>query len=256
MRFIILVAIAFLHSISLAVAQPPWTKQNIPPGYTLGNDGCPHRTPPAVLQGKERIACTPNQGGAPPPPVTYITASPAQVLAALECDFADAVKATKGKPTDLATAVMSGSIKFAFVTKKSSGASLAVAAIPVFSSALTAPSLEASRLTDVTYSDEWTIKIDPKAVSACANPSSNKWLTSKVVLGNPGHVKIEKFVTKVSFVLTTKGGAGLNLNIVPISIGPKFSSENSNSQSLDLTIDYQPPKEAPAETPIAKKPTS
>jgi hypothetical protein len=229
------------------------------PGYFLGGDGCWHRTPKGVLDGKPKIKDCPgvpdstqsSTSTRPGPPPQYSTATPAQVIAALECDIADAVKATSGKPTDLSKAVITGVLKFALVTKNSMGGKLAVAAIPVFSAATVAPSLEASRLTEVTYSDEWTIKVDAKAVSRCTAPSTNRWLTSKVMI-EQGMVNVEKFVTKVAFVLTKKGGAGLNLNIIPISIGPSFSNENTNSQSLDLTIDYKPRADAPTQPAIQK----
>jgi hypothetical protein len=254
----LILSLGSLQPVSIANAQPPWTKNNVPPGYSLGYyDCCPHRTPAAVLQGKPRIDCTPSSScrgaSAPDKPVAYTTATPAQVIAALECDFADATQATRGRPNDLSGALITGNIKFAMVTKTSAGASLAVAAIPVFSAGSITPSVEASRLSEVTYSDEWTIKVDPKAVPACTSPSSNRWLTSRVALGG-SMVQVERFVTKVSFVLTGKAGAGFKLNIVPISIGPQFSSENSKSQSLDLNINFRPPREAPAQPPIERRP--
>src|SRR4051812_6880196 len=99
---------------SAAVAQAG-TKQNIERGYHLGNDGCPHRDPVAVLQGKPHIECEAKQmeeAKAGPPP-NYTTATPAQVIAALECDIADAFAATKGKPADLSQALITGVVKFA-----------------------------------------------------------------------------------------------------------------------------------------------
>lgn len=221
---------------SAASAQPQrWTVANVPRGYVLGFDGCPHRTPQSVLHGLPLISCQSQPNKQPGPPPSYVTATPAQVIAALDCDFATATRATKGKPSDLAKAVITGTLKFSLVTKSSAGFTLAVAAIPVFP--IGTPSLDASRLKDTTSSDSWTISVDPLAVSACANPSTNNWLTSRVLL-NGGMVQVDKFETNISFLVTKQGGAGLKLNIVPVSVGPQFSATVENTQSLSLTVDY------------------
>jgi Methyltransferase domain len=111
--------------------------------------------------------------------------------------------------------------------------------IPVFS-ATAAPSLEASRLTETTQSDEFTISFDPAAMSPCDNASANGWLTSRVVMDNVpnGGLNIDKFETKISFVVTKQKSAGLKLNIVPISVGPQLSSGSTNTQSLSVTFDF------------------
>lgn len=237
LRFLLSLA-AVTSLVSTATAQV----QRAPKGYTWGFDGCLHRTPAAVLQGLPQHPCGKKNAQEPsagPAPVFEI-ATPGQVIAKLDCDFAAAAKATKGQLMDLSKAVISGSLKFSLVTKDSSGASLAIAAIPVFTGASAAPSLEASRLSETTQSNEYTIRIDPAAVAVCPNPSTNRWLTSRVFVdeGTKGGVRIDKFETKVSFVLTKQKGAGLKLNIVPISIGPQFSSNSVNTQSLELTFDF------------------
>ena len=233
----------------------PWTSANVPTGYKLWSDGCPHRTTAAVLQGKPHISCTPQQAVQPGPPPAYVTATPNQVLAALECDFASATKATAGKPSDLAKAAITGSIKFSLVTKNSKGVSLAIAAIPVFTGASVTPSLDASRLTNTTASDTWTISVDTQAVSACANPSKNNWLTSRVLL-NSGLVRVDKFETQISFVVTKQTGAGIKLNIVPVSIGPQVSENVENTHSLSLAIDFTKKKDAPAVTAAPAAPAA
>jgi hypothetical protein len=210
----------------------------VPFGYVKGADGCLHRNPLSVLQGLPRIPCTPQTIKGPPP--VFSTATPSQVIAALDCDLAAAAKATKGKAPDLSKATVTGSLTFSFVTKNSAGASLSVAAIPVFSSASLTPSLDASRLTETTLSDVYSLKVDTAALAPCASSSTNNWLTSRVVLNAGDHsaTNVTKLQTDVAFVVTKQGSAGLKLNIVPIAIGPQVSSSNVNTQKLSLTIDF------------------
>jgi hypothetical protein len=223
----------------------------IPKGYFRDGNGCLHRTPKSVLEGKPQIQnCIGSPAGSTPAPQKpiYTLATPAQVIAALDCDFSAAAQATKGKPMDISKAVVTGSIKFSLVTKDSKGISLSVAAIPVFTGASIAPSLDASNLTETTLSDEYTISVDPAALTQCANPSTNRWLTSKVIIDTAGPTKVDKLETKVSFVVTKQAGAGLKLNIVPVSIGPQFSNNNINSQALSLVFDFKK-KDTPAPKP-------
>jgi hypothetical protein len=234
-----------------------------PKGYVMGNDGCWHRTPAAVLRGDPQKPCAgrnPAGKTAEPPPV-FTLATPHQVIAALECDFAAAAKATKGKPLDLSRAVISGSLTFSLVTKNSAGASLAVAAIPVLSGASMAPSLEASRLTETTQSDVYEIEVDAKALAACPTPSTNQWITSKVVLGDPssGGISVKKFKTEVAFVVTRQKSAGLKLNIVPVAIGPQVGSGTVNTQKVSLNFDFTRPAVAgasPAKSPEGAVPSA
>jgi hypothetical protein len=231
---------------SMAIAQPA---ARIPYGYTRGFDGCPHRLPWAVLQGYPHIDCNPTQGATQPPPV-FSLATPGQVIAALDCDFSAAAVATKGKTLDLSKAVISGVLTFSLVTKNSVGASLAVAAIPVFSAASVAPSLDATRLTNTTQSDEYTIAVDPAVLSPCSNPSTNKWLTSKVIVDTFKGINITKVKTDVTFVLTKQASAGLKLNIVPVSIGPQLSGSKENTQKVSLTFDFTAKPVPPGATPV------
>jgi hypothetical protein len=230
-----------------ATAQPAATVK-IPVGYTRGFDGCPHRLPWAVLQGYPHINCTPNQSGEGPPPPrpVFSIATPSQVVTALECDFSAAATATRGKGTDISKAIISGVLTFTFVTKNSVGASLTIPAIPVFSAASVAPSLDASRLTNTMQSDEYSIKVVPAELPACPNPSANGWLTSKVMIDTIGGMHVTKVKTDLSFVLTNQGSAGLKLNIIPVAIGPQISSSNEKTQKVSLIFDFtgtpvQPP---------------
>lgn len=246
-RMTLVALISCVGIFSEAYAQPAAGKRP-PKGYFYDDAGCLRRTPASVLKNLPVMNCSRQPAKRPDAPVpVYTTATPAQVIAALDCDFAAAAKATKGKRMDLSKAVVSGSVKFSLVTKTSAGGSLSVAAIPVFSAASIAPSLEASRLSETTESNEFSITIDPAAVVACQNPSSNMWLTSRVVLddAHSGGFRIEKFETKISFVVTRQQGAGFKLNIVPVSIGPQFSSSNVNTQSLSLLFDFTKKPAAP-----------
>jgi hypothetical protein len=220
----------------------------IPFGYTRGFDGCPHRLPWAVLQGYPHINCTPNQSGTgtPPPPPVFGIATPSQVITTLECDFSAAATATRGKAMDISKAIISGVLTFMFVTKNSVGASLTIPAIPVFSAASVAPSLDASRLTNTMQSDEYSIKVVPAELPACPDPSPNGWLTSKVMLDTIGGMHVTKVKTDVSFVVTKQGNAGFKLNIIPVAIGPQVGASSEKTQKVSLTFDFtgnpvQPP---------------
>jgi hypothetical protein len=222
-----------------------------PNGYTVGFDGCFHRLPWAVLQGypKKPCAAPVPQNNAKLPPVVFRTTTPGQVMASLECDVAAAAKATKGKTMDFSNALISGTLTFSLVTKNSKGVSLAVAAIPVFSNASLAPSLDASRLTETTQSDAFKFTLDPAALTPCASASTNNWLSSKVVM-DIGGLKMDTYTTEVDFVVTDQGSAGLKLNIVPVAIGPQVSSSEVNTQKLILVFDYTKKPGATAAAPL------
>lgn len=245
MRYLfLLLTAAIAATSSMASAQ----RGGIPKGYYCGPDHILHRTPRGYLDRLPQIhrSCDPKGRDAAVTKPSYSLATPAQVLAALDCDFSAAAQATKGKSLDISKAVITGNIKFSLVTKDSKGFNLSVAAIPVFAGGSIAPSLEASNLSETTLSDEYTISVDPAVLTTCASPSTNKWLTSKVIMDTAGPTKIDKLETKVSFVVTKQAGAGLKLNIVPISIGPQFSSNSVNTQSLLLAFDFR--KKAEAQT--------
>jgi hypothetical protein len=219
-----------------------------PNGYTVGFDGCFHRLPWAVLQGYPKKPCAapvPQNNNSKLPPVVFSTATPSQVLAALECDFAAAAQATKGKKMDFSRALITGSLTFSLVTKNSVGVSLTIGAIPVFPSTTLAPSLDASRLTETTQSNAYSITIDPGALTPCASSSTNNWLTSQVILDIAG-INVDKWTTEVDFVVTKQGSAGLKLNIVPVAIGPQGSHSEVNTQKLMLVFDYTKKAGAPA----------
>jgi hypothetical protein len=144
------------------------------------------------------------------------------VIQAIRCDIAAAAKDTKGKAQDLSKVVITGKLTFSLVKKNSVGASLAVAAIPVFAGTI-APSLEASRLTENTESDEVDFTAHAGSLTPCEHSSSRNWLTSKAILRDTldgGGLTINKVTTIVSFVVTYQKSAGLKLNIIPVTIGP------------------------------------
>jgi hypothetical protein len=217
--------------------------------YSIGYDGCYHRYPSAVLQGcKERKAECP-RAERQPTPVSYITATPSQVAAAIVCDIAAAAHATKnkGKAVDFSKAVITGDITFNLVTKTSSGASLKVPAIPVFSSVSAAPSLDAKRITSDMTQFTTSITVDPAELHPCTHASGNNWLTSQVILEPIKGMRVTKVSEALAFVVTNQKSAGLNLNIIPISIGPQFSTETTKTQKACLLFDFA--KSSPPEKP-------
>jgi hypothetical protein len=216
--------------------------------YSVGFDGCLHRFPGAVLKGcKEQREVCPGHQETPSTPAVYTITTPSQVTAAIVCDIAAAASDTKGKDVDFSRAVISADITFSEVTKSSVGASLAVAAIPVFSGASATPSLDASRITSETLQGTTSITIDPAQLAPCTHSSPNKWLTSEVVTASlPKGVAVTKVTEAVQFVVTKQAGAGLKLNIVPISIGPQFSRENDRTQKICLLFNFDKKADKPS----------
>jgi hypothetical protein len=222
--------------------------------YSFGIDGCLHRHLDAVLRGcrEQRQICRGQPQPARPP--VYTLTTPSQVTAAIVCDIAAAAKDTKGKRVDFSKAVISADITFSEVTKDSAGLSLAVAAIPVFSGASAAPSLDASRITSASASATTSITVDPARLVPCLHSSPNKWITSQVVTDPlQAPVVVKKVTEAVQFVVTKKGGAGLKLNIIPISIGPQFSIQNDKTQRLCLLFNFDPKKESDANKMAAQE---
>lgn len=255
MRSKTLLLSALLLSGCVVVSNVALSRSRAPEGYFWGDDNCLHRFPQAVLQGlpAKRKVCEPppppREGKVqnPTPPV-FVIATPSQVIAALECDFSAAARETKGRRLDLSRAVISGKLTFSLVRKDTKGISLTVQAIPVFAAGTAAPSLEASRLTDTTSSTQYQFNVDPAALIACADPSSNNWLTSTMMsdLLQGGGITITQHNTELQFVLTRKNTAGLKLNIVPVSIGPQIEGQTVNTQKLELTFSWKPATSAPA----------
>jgi hypothetical protein len=245
---LILLATTLAALISVCPSASAQKRNNcsVPSGYFRDNiGGCLHRYPNSVLQGLPlrwnecnkqciRPDGAPAQSDKPP---VYTLTTQSEVMATLECDFLAASKDARVRDV-LSKAAITGSLTFTLVTKNSVGASLTVAAIPVFPSTSIAPSLDASRLTNTTESDKISISIDPAATSQCDHQSNNKWLTSKVMVDQFGQIRIDKIETEVSFVLTTQGSAGLKLNIVPVAIGPQLSGSYEHTQKLSLTFDF------------------
>ena len=206
--------------------------------YAISFDGCYHRFPNAVLKGcKERHNECPGVKKSAPP-VAYITATPSQVNAAIQCDIAAAAKQTKGKPVDFSTAVIKGALTFSEVKKSSAGVSLSVPAISVFLNASVAPSLSASSLTSTTRSTITNFGVAPAELSLCDYSSNNQWLTSQAIMNPVKGQTISTVTEAVSFVVTRQGSAGLKLNIIPISIGPQFSGEEDNTHQICLLFDF------------------
>jgi hypothetical protein len=223
--------------------------------YALGFDGCLHRNPLSVLEG-----CRPRNNECPgekqpSKPLPYVTATPSQVSAALACDLAQAAAATKGQQLDFSKAVITGTLSFSLVTKNSAGASLAIAAIPVFTGASVAPSLAASSITSNTVQVDNTFKVAPSELVTCDHHSSNNWLLSEVITSPLKGFEITQVTEAVSFVVTRQGSAGLKLNIIPISVGPQFSNENDKSQKICLLFDFTNPKQ-PAKASCSAGPPS
>lgn len=212
--------------------------------YMVGLDTCLHRYPWAVLNGckEQREICNqqPQQDAQEDskPPV-YTVTTPTQAANAIICDIAAAAQATRGKHIDLSKSVIAADLTFSEVTKDSKGGSLAIAAIPVFSGASVAPSLDASRITSQTLQGTTSIEVEPSKLAPCIHHSPNNWLTSQAIIGSlPDAVKVKKIAIAVQFVLTEQASAGLNLNIVPVSIGPKFSNEDDKTQKLCLLFNF------------------
>jgi tetratricopeptide (TPR) repeat protein len=168
----------------------------------------------------------------------YKLATPNQVLAALACDLAAAARSSRGKATELSKAVIDGALTFTLVGKDSLGATLAVGAIPVFSQASVAPSLDAQRLTSTSESNVYTFTVDPAALQSCEYSSLNNWLTSRAMIDQIGGIRVGNVKIDVSFVLTTKFDGGLKLNIIPVTIGPQASSSSEHTQKVSLTFDF------------------
>jgi hypothetical protein len=228
-------------AIRISAAQD-WQQKTCPASeYSVGFDGCLHRSPGAVLAGcKPRRDNCPGKAG-PATPVSYVTATPSQVNTALICDIAQAAKATKGKNPDLSKAVITGDLSFNLVTKSSSGASLAIAAIPVFTGASVAPSLAASSITTQTVQTDNSFVVAPSELSTCDHYSPNNWLLSNVVTSPLKGQQITQVTEAVSFIVTRQGSVGLKLNIIPVSIGPQFSDENDKTQKICLLFDFTNP---------------
>lgn len=256
MRTKILLSSALLFSGLVMASNVALSRSKAPNGYFWGDDDCLHRTPAGVMQGlpAKRTVCEkrPGDGEKKKPPV-FVIATPSQVIAALECDFSAAAKATKGRLLDLSRAVISGKLTFSLVRKDSAGISLTVQAIPVFSAGTAAPSLEASRLTDTTASTQYHFTVDPAALAACVDPSSSNWLTSTMMSDvlKGGGITITQHNTELQFVLTKKNTAGLKLNIIPVSIGPQIEGQTINTQKLELTFSWKPATATPSAAPKA-----
>ena len=241
-RLLIVTAVAGGIS-SNAIAQN-WQQPKTCPAssYTRGFDGCLHRTPGAVLAGcKERRKECDGSGPPQPTPISYITATPSEVNAAIICDIAAAAKATKGKKLDLSEAIISGDLSFTLVTKNSAGASLAIAAIPVFTGATVSPSLAASSITTQTVQVDNSFSVAPAELTACDHPSPNNWLLSNVITAPLSGQDITQVTEAVSFIVTKQASAGLKLAIIPVSIGPQFSGENDKTQKVCLLFDFTKP---------------
>jgi hypothetical protein len=230
--------LAAAASIVLLPSASSAQQRGTPTDYFCGLDHVLHRTPKGVLEGLPQThrPCNDQQPVVTKP--NYSLAAPAQVMAALDCDFSSAAQATKGKTNNISKAVITGTIRFSLVTKDSKGFNLSVAAIPVFVGGSLAPSLNASSLLQTTSSDKYSISVDPGALTECKTPSTDKWLTSKVLFGE-GQIRVDQLKTTVEFVVTRQAGAGLKLNIVPVAIGPQFSKDRVNTQSLSLTFDFK-----------------
>jgi hypothetical protein len=214
--------------------------------YSIGFDGCYHRFPSAALQGcKERREECPGRQGrnqpSSPPPIAYTTATPSQVNAAIICDIAAAAYNTKGQDVDFSKAMIAADLTFSLVTKSSAGASLAVAAIPVFANTSVTPSLDASRITSETVEVTTSIQIAPAQLQRCTYSSSDNWLMSRVITSVIKGETVRKIKAAITFVLTKEGSAGLKLNIVPISFGPQFSGQSEKTQKACMLFDFTSP---------------
>jgi hypothetical protein len=183
------------------------------------------------------------------------------VVASLQCDFAAAGKATKGKSIDISKAVIKADVTFAYVNKNSAGVSLQIPAIPVFTGITVAPNLEASKTGESSQSDTWSFKVDPDALTSCpGTKAENNWLVTKLLTTFPKKTDIElsSLKTEVSFIVTKVGSAGFKLNIVPIAIGPQLGANQSNTQKVLINFDWaEKQKSAPSsKQPVSAAPAS
>lgn len=217
--------------------------------YSVGFDGCYHRNPQAVLAGcaNKRNDCghkpgrEAQQASSPP----YTLATPSQVTAALVCDIAAAVRDKHSSV--LATALITADITFSVVNKTSKGVALTIGAIPVFTGADIAPSLNLSGLTSVSQVGTTSITVDPAHLQPCDHKSPNKWLTSQVVTELLAEgVKLNQITEQVQFIVTNQSSAGLKLNIVPVAFGPQFSGETDKAQRICILFDFT---KTPGKTP-------
>jgi len=202
--------------------------------YSVGLDGCYHRNLPAVLNGclARRNDCghAASPGAASAANLPYTLATPSQVTAALVCDIAAAAH-KKGQAVDISKALITASLTFSLTNKASTGASLTVGAIPVFTGATIAPSLSLTSIKGETTTATTSIVVDPTALQTCAYSSPNDWLTSEAVTKSvPVGVTVAQITESIQYIVTTQGSAGLKLAIVPISIGPQMSNETPGSK--------------------------
>jgi hypothetical protein len=85
-------------------------------------------------------------------------------------------------------------------------------------------------------------KIAPSELSTCTHHSPNNWLLSQVVTAPLNGWQTTQVTEAVTFVVTRQGGAGLNLNIIPVSIGPQFSGETDKTHKICILFDFTNPK--------------
>jgi hypothetical protein len=248
---VLLLMVAVMRNICLAILVVPalWCVAEaqdlncpISGNYSVGFDGCYHRTPSAVLQGcRQRRDDCGHSPGAPAQTAAnspYKLATPSQVTAALVCDIAQAAK-KPGQAVDLTKALISAKLTFSLVHKTSSGASLSIGAIPIFTGADIAPSLKLASIKTATTVATTSIVVEPAHLQTCDHSSPNDWLTSQVVTkALPQGVSVAKITESVEYIVSQEDSAGLKLNIIPISIGPDVSSETKKSQQIRLLFDF------------------
>jgi hypothetical protein len=210
--------------------------------YSVGFDTCYHREPFAVLQGckarRDDCGHTPGDTAKTAASSPYKLATPSQVTAALVCDIAHAAK-KPGQAVDISKALISAALTFSLVHKTSSGVSLEIGAIPVFTVASIAPSLKLASINSVTTAATSLISVEPMHLEACDHSSPNEWVTSQAVTKSlPKGVSVSKITESIEYVVDQEASAGLKLNIIPISIGPELSSGNTKSQKICLLFDF------------------
>jgi hypothetical protein len=212
--------------------------------YTVGFDGCYHRTPGAVLSGCVARNSDCGHATGPQAPVAarnaaaYTLATPSQVTAALVCDIAAAAKKA-GQAVDIGKALISANLTFSLVNKASTGVALAVGAIPIFAGGNIAPSLNLSSIQGTTTVSTTSIVVDPTHLQVCDHASPNDWLTSEVVTKSlPVGVSVAQITESVQYIVTKENSAGLKLNIIPITIGPQMSNEVDKAQQICLLFDF------------------
>lgn len=122
--------------------------------YSVGFDGCYHRYPEAVIKGcvarNNDCGHKPSAEARVAAATPYTLATPSQVAAQLDCDM-EASALDKSQAVDITKALITADLTFSMVTKTTSGASLAVGAIPVFAGGNIAPSLSLSSIRSATY---------------------------------------------------------------------------------------------------------